>query len=219
MIEAQQDLPAVISKDGQGHRKPYTTLEHILQVVRPILSGCQIALFQVGVWKEGRFFCETQLVHYSGRKMTSLWPVIPQDKDNKDPKTRLDHPAQEEGKGWSYARRYGILAILGCGSGDADIDGQDNAYQPGQGNQQRNQPQQQQAPPPPPAEEIDPQATPQHHQIIKFNAFINEHKQLKGEQEVQNILAQYFLGTDTNTWLLVNMQAAAQLIKNLPNQG
>ena len=204
LIQAQEELPPTIIRDGTGHRnKGYTTLENILTVIRPILSHHSILLSQTGMYVDGQFFCETALIHPSGEKIKSIWPVNP------DPNGK-DHSSQELGKSWSYARRYSLLALLGIGSGDTDIDTQDHQKQ--QQTQQHEQPQRQQ-------QNQEPDLTvPNHNEVIEYNSFINENKKIKGITEVDNILLQYNLGGAPETWVKHNMQIASQLIQQLPQQ-
>ena len=126
LIEAQKELPLVIGKDsklvvgkdssGKAVERYYSSLEAIIEKVRPILSRHGIALLQTGVVAEsGQLMCYTRLIHSSGESVEGHWPVF-EAKDN-----RL-HPAQAMGQGWTYARRYSLASILGIGTGDKDID-------------------------------------------------------------------------------------------------
>ena len=117
LLEAQKELPLIIQRETRGHHNSYTSLELILQRVRPVLNKHGIIVIQVGDLVAGQVVCRTRLLHSSGEFVEGQWPVL----EARDQKL---HPAQAAGQGWTYARRYSLAAILGLGTGDQDVDSQ-----------------------------------------------------------------------------------------------
>lgn len=120
LIEAQKELPLVLGKDGEGivregKKRKYLTLENIIETARPILNKHGLTLSQSGAMADGKFVCETTILHISGEAWRGIWPVL-EAQDNKL------HPGQRMGIGWTYARRYSLAAILGIAEGEKDLD-------------------------------------------------------------------------------------------------
>ena len=117
LLRVQQEMPLVLKKSSKGHHSNYTSLEEIIERVRPILNNHGLVLIQTGVFSEdgSGFFCRTTLQHISGQSIEGVWKVC----GTKDAKL---HPSQALGQGWTYARRYSLAAILGLGTGDHDVD-------------------------------------------------------------------------------------------------
>ena len=117
LLRVQQEMPLVLKKSSKGHHSNYTSLEEIIERVRPILNNHGLVLIQTGVFSEdgSGFFCRTTLQHISGQSIEGVWKVC----GTKDAKL---HPSQAVGQGWTYARRYSLAAILGLGTGDHDVD-------------------------------------------------------------------------------------------------
>ena len=100
-------LPKIANpgKDGKSHHGKYTTLGAVLDHVKPVLAEHGLAVMQFVVDDGVR----TLLVHESGDVFDAgTYPlgVYPN--------------PQAQGSAISYARRYGLLAVLGVAGADDD---------------------------------------------------------------------------------------------------
>jgi len=125
LVAAQHELPTLIGKDNRGRFGQYMTLEHLIEVTRPILSKHAIALHTHILPEEGALYAVTVLTHAeSGTFIESRWPLF---RDEANPgKLTLD---QQYGRSLTYARRYCLLSLLGIGMGDPDPDAQPSQSQ------------------------------------------------------------------------------------------
>ena len=93
----------------------YASLSGCLEVVKKIISKHNFALSQAMVRDEGRALLQTRLIHKSGKWYTDGGvPLIA--KYTSDP--------HQLGSSITYAKRYGLLALLGL-DGDDDNDATD----------------------------------------------------------------------------------------------
>jgi|GEM_PF-6923538 len=107
---AQSAMPVVGFDAVNPHfRNRYATLAHVLATVRPVLAANGLTLTQVGT-SSGTLI--TLVAHTSGQWISSELPIIA---DKQGP--------QPFGSAMSYARRYGVCAILGIAP-EEDDDGQ-----------------------------------------------------------------------------------------------
>tara|TARA_R100000773_G_C4220482_1_gene119180 strand:+ start:131 stop:592 length:462 start_codon:yes stop_codon:yes gene_type:complete len=93
----------------------YASLSSCIEVVKKIISKHNFALSQAMVRDEGRALLQTRLIHKSGKWYTDGGvPLIA--KNTSDP--------HQLGSSITYAKRYGLLALLGL-DGDDDNDATD----------------------------------------------------------------------------------------------
>jgi hypothetical protein len=113
---AQAKMPPITFDAVNPHfRNKYATLAHILATVRPVLLAHDLTLTQLGT-KDGTLV--TMLLHKSGQWIRSELPIIA---DKAGP--------QPFGSAMSYARRYGLCAILNVAAEEEDDDAE-RAQQP-----------------------------------------------------------------------------------------
>lgn len=107
----------VTTKTGGSYRFKYATLDAIRSATMPALAEQGLALVQ-GLSEDGTAL-ETLLVHSSGEWMKNSTPMIV---SGRVVDGRVIPPSnQEHGSAQSYARRYGISALL-CVTADEDDD-------------------------------------------------------------------------------------------------
>lgn len=95
----------------------YAPLSTILEKVRPALAEHGLALAQSVVANEaGAEFIRTMLLHSSGEWLANETPLFT---------SAADNASQAYASGMTYARRYGVSAIL-CIAADDDDDGEGN---------------------------------------------------------------------------------------------
>ena len=93
----------------------YASLSSCIEVVKKIISKHNFGLSQAIVRDEGRALLQTRLIHKSGKWYTDGGvPLIA--KNTNDP--------HQLGSSITYAKRYGLLALLGL-DGDDDNDATD----------------------------------------------------------------------------------------------
>lgn len=110
----------VHSKRG-SYKFKYATLDAIRSATMPALSEQQIAVVQ-GMVEQGRGYAiETRLLHSSGEELRNITPMFVSGRRTDDGR-ELPPSNQELGSAQSYARRYGLSALL-CITADEDDDG------------------------------------------------------------------------------------------------
>lgn len=89
----------------------YASLAAIWESIRPILSKHGLSVVQIfrQETSESPLWCVTRLAHKSGQSIESYLPV-----------RAKDQSSQAMGSGITYARRYGISAILGLVADEDD---------------------------------------------------------------------------------------------------
>lgn len=102
----------VQTKTGGSYTFKYATLDEILGAVRPALIEHGLFVTQGIIERRNGLAIETRLVHSSGEWLGNVTPMIVAANANN----------QELGSAQSYARRYGISALL-CIAVDEDDDG------------------------------------------------------------------------------------------------
>lgn len=113
LLKAQQTMGDV--KKGASNPyfdSSYADLNAIRNAAIPVLNGLGIVVMQPTVVIEGKNYVETILLHTSGEFVSSQTAIV-NDKGT----------AQAEGSGLSYARRYGLQALLNIGAVDDDAEG------------------------------------------------------------------------------------------------
>jgi hypothetical protein len=102
-----------VRKDGRGHNYVYATLDHTIDVVRPILVDAGLAISQC-MGADGGDVLTTTLIHgESGQWIRSTYSLNAAG-------MKGVNDAQQMGAGITYARRYCLLAILNIAPGDDD---------------------------------------------------------------------------------------------------
>jgi hypothetical protein len=104
-----------ISKDAKNpyHNNSYTTLDNILDTIRPLLAKHGISVLQMPSGNGETIEMRTLLLHTSGEFIES--PVVTMKAAKSDP--------QSLGSTITYAKRYALSAMLGISTGDKDDDG------------------------------------------------------------------------------------------------
>lgn len=113
LAKAQAEFPTVAQSGfNPFHKSKYSTLKDCWDAARPVLSRHGLSVIQMPDKQDGVFCLVTILAHESGDHLASHQPVMAAKQD-----------AQSFGSALSYARRYGLTAVLGLVSGDEDDDG------------------------------------------------------------------------------------------------
>ncbi len=105
---------------------PYATLADIWEACRGPLSEHGLAVIQLPQHVEGtedRMILETILVHESGQRLTSYYPITPVPSKSKDGQVGKITP-QSIGSAITYARRYALAAMVGVAPAEEDDDGE-----------------------------------------------------------------------------------------------
>lgn len=114
--EIEKALTATVTSKREGARSytyNYADLATVLKAVRPALSKHGLAVLQMPSVRRGGIVLTTLLTHgqsgewFAGDLVVAL--------ENMDP--------QAIGSATTYARRYGLTALLGVAAGEADDDG------------------------------------------------------------------------------------------------
>jgi hypothetical protein len=87
----------------------YADLAACWEACRKPLSDNKLAVIQTTAHKDGTIYVVTTLAHASGQWIRGWVPV-----------RSKDHSAQAEGSGMTYARRYGLTAMVGIAQVDDD---------------------------------------------------------------------------------------------------
>lgn len=103
-----------IKKEGMNpfFKAKYIELDSVCDYVMPLLSANGLSVTQVGIIAATGFQLETSLMHTSGEKIVSLWPVC-----------SSNEKQQAIGAATTYARRYALMALLGLSANNEDDDG------------------------------------------------------------------------------------------------
>ena len=122
LIAVQAELPT-ITKDklvtGDKFSYSYVGLETVMPEALAILNKHGLALTQTpGTAEDGGTTLTTMLLHKSGEWLTDTQPLL---------LSKLD--AQGQGSAITYARRYGVMAMLGIVA-EEDDDGRDARQRP-----------------------------------------------------------------------------------------
>lgn len=113
LVKAQSKLENV-DKDGTNphFRSRYATLPNVIDSTRQVLAEFGLAIVQTAdLIDGGQSILETTLIHTSGEWISGMMPVL-------NPKGDM----QGLGSAWTYARRYGLMAILGIAADDDDAE-------------------------------------------------------------------------------------------------
>lgn len=111
LIKAQAEITnATLDSKNPHFKSQYASLESVLAAVKPALNKNDLVLIQpILVGADDKPFIKTTIIHKSGEYISSRAPVIFE-----------KHTAQAAGSGYTYARRYSLLALVAIGSEDDD---------------------------------------------------------------------------------------------------
>jgi len=111
LIKAQKSMgDATKGSKNPFFKSSYSDLNSVREAVTPALHENGIALLQPTVYIGGLQFIQTTLVHESGETIAGLTQVV----------VAKQNDPQASGSGISYARRYGLMALLSVGTTDDD---------------------------------------------------------------------------------------------------
>ena len=114
LAKAQGSMgPAIFDKENTHLRSRYASFTSVVQAVRVPLSVNGLSFTQSLKSGEQGLTLETRLLHSSGQWIATEIPMF-FDKNN----------MQGVGSAISYAKRYGLSALVGCISDDEDDDGE-----------------------------------------------------------------------------------------------
>jgi hypothetical protein len=105
--------PAVKDSKNPHLGSRYADLASCWDALRDVLAAEGLAVIQVGVVIEGRDYLATVLAHESGEVVEGVTPLLVG-----EPKGIS--AMQALGSAWTYARRYGLAAIVGMTAEDDD---------------------------------------------------------------------------------------------------
>jgi len=111
LIEAQKEMGNA-KKDSVNpfFKSKYADLNSVREACMPALNNHGIAVLQPHVHIDGKNFVKTLLLHESGEYIECLTEII----------YNKVNDAQAQGRGISYARRYGLQSLINIGAEDDD---------------------------------------------------------------------------------------------------
>ena len=114
ILKAQKSMGNAI-KDSKNpfFKSSYADLNAVREACMPALNDNGISVLQTTLAADGRSFVRTTLLHESGEFIASDTEIL----------TSKANDAQGYGSGISYARRYGLQALVCLGSADDDGEG------------------------------------------------------------------------------------------------
>lgn len=113
LVALQSELtPVDKSADNPFFKSSYAPLPEVMKALQPLLSKNKLAISQFVTNLDGQSAMATMLIHESGQVLT----VPPQ------PLLLTKQDPQSQGSAITYARRYGVMAVLGLVA-DEDDDG------------------------------------------------------------------------------------------------
>ena len=103
------DLVKTKTANAGKYSYTYADLADVLQMARPILNGCGLAIMQTAESNADEVVVYTTLIHSSGQFICAKPTRLP-----------AGETAQNTGSSLSYARRYALMAFLGLAAEDDD---------------------------------------------------------------------------------------------------
>jgi hypothetical protein len=132
LVALQADLkPVEKSATNPFFKSKYADLPAVMESIQPLLTKHKLAVSQFVSHLNGASALRTLLIHESGQLLEDTQPLLlPQaheeekwDKDAKQLVTKFVVPtSQDQGSAITYARRYGLMSVLGIVA-DEDDDG------------------------------------------------------------------------------------------------
>jgi len=113
LVKAQSEMSNAV-KDARNpfFKNTYANLNSVREACLPALNKYGISAVQPTVVVDGKKYVQTLLLHESGEFISSLTEIL----------TAKENDAQQQGGGITYARRYGLQALVNLG--DTDNDGE-----------------------------------------------------------------------------------------------
>jgi hypothetical protein len=115
-----KDKQVTVTSDRGSYKFKYATLDAIRSAVMPSLAEQGLALTQRMVTADSGYAMETMLLHSSGEWLRNLTPMFISGRRTKEGR-ELPPTNQDLGSAQTFARRYGLTAIL-CVTADEDDD-------------------------------------------------------------------------------------------------
>lgn len=112
VVTAQSKLHN-LGKNAQGHNYQYLTLDKLIDETRGILAECGLAIVQPMAAIGETPAVKTILIHESGEMIEGVYPIAKAG-------MRQCNDAQQMGAAVTYARRYGLAAMLNIAQADDD---------------------------------------------------------------------------------------------------
>ncbi len=112
LCEFQSKMFAV-GKNKEGYGYQYTTLGKVIEFAYPVMTDLGLSVSQVLDQAQGQPAVTTVLMHKSGQVLSGTYPIA-------QAGMKGVNNAQQFGAAISYARRYGLLSVLGLASDDDD---------------------------------------------------------------------------------------------------
>ena len=112
LIEARKEITGVTKdSDNPFYKSKYADLTSIIQAVNKELLNNDLIITQPTQVVDGKLYLVTQLTHSSGQWVRGYLPVLNKKGDD-----------QGQGSGITYARRYGLQALLNIPAFDDDAE-------------------------------------------------------------------------------------------------
>ncbi|MCA1565845.1 MAG: ERF family protein [Acidobacteria bacterium] len=123
LVALQADLkPVEKSADNPFFKSKYAPLPEVMKAVQPLLAKHKLAVSQFVTNINGQSAIRTILLHESGQHIEDVAPLLVFEKTNTQTGEVKPPTPQEQGSAITYARRYGVMAVLGLVA-DEDDDG------------------------------------------------------------------------------------------------
>ena len=118
IVALQADLkPVEKTAANPFFHSKYAPLPEVMKAVQPLLAAHKLAVLQFPSHLDGQSALRTVLIHESGQKIEDVTPLL----------LAKDDP-QGQASAQTYARRYGVMAVLGLvADEDDDIGGAERA--------------------------------------------------------------------------------------------
>jgi hypothetical protein len=112
LVALQADLtPVAKSATNPFFKSSYAPLPEVMEAVQPLLAKHKLAISQFLSNIEGQSAMRTILLHESGQYIEDIQPLL-----------LVKQDPQSQGSATTYARRYGVMSVLGVVA-DEDDDG------------------------------------------------------------------------------------------------
>lgn len=109
-VALQADLtPVAKSAVNPFFKAKYAPLPEVMETIQPLLAKHKLAVMQPMTNLDGQPAIKTILIHESGQMMQEVSPIFLNKQD-----------AQSHGSAITYARRYGVMSLLGLVADDDD---------------------------------------------------------------------------------------------------
>jgi hypothetical protein len=112
LVKAQGKLHN-LGKNAKGYGYEYLTLDKLIDETRGVLAECGLAILQPMAVVDDRPAVKTVLLHESGEMIEGIYPITAVT-------MKQCNNAQEMGAAVTYARRYGLAAMLNIAQADDD---------------------------------------------------------------------------------------------------